>query len=50
LWEQVFSRFEIENHIQKRAPNDLDSPFLREGDGKRWRKTPTWWPMEGSIT
>jgi hypothetical protein len=49
LWEQIFSRFEIENHVRKRAPNDINSPFSREGNGRRWRKTPTEWPMEGSI-
>jgi hypothetical protein len=35
LWEQVFSRFEIENYVQRRAPNDLNLPFSREGDGRR---------------
>jgi hypothetical protein len=49
LWEQVFPRFEIENHVRNRAPNDPDSPFSKKGDERRWRKTPTWWPMEGSI-
>jgi hypothetical protein len=49
LWEQIFPRFEIENHIWKKAANDLDSPFSREEDGRRWRKTLTQWPMEGSI-
>jgi hypothetical protein len=35
LWEQVFSRFEIENHVQKRAPNDLNLLFSKEGNGRR---------------
>jgi hypothetical protein len=49
MWEQVFPIFEIENHVWKKTPNDLDLPFSREGDGRRWRKTPTQWPMESSI-
>jgi hypothetical protein len=29
--------------------NDLDLPFSREGNGRRQRKIPTRWPMEGYI-
>jgi hypothetical protein len=35
LWEQVFSRFEIKNHVRKKIPNDPNLPFSREGDGRR---------------
>jgi hypothetical protein len=47
LWEQVFSRLEIENDVRKRTPNDLNSTFSRKGNGGRRRKIPTRWPMEG---
>jgi hypothetical protein len=30
--------------------NDSDSPFSRKGDGRKQRKIPTRWPMEGFIT
>jgi hypothetical protein len=35
LWEQVFTRFEIENRVRKRTPKDPDSPFSKKGDGRR---------------
>jgi hypothetical protein len=46
LWEQIFSRFELKKNVRrKRTTNDPNSPFSREGDGKRQRKIPTQWSM-----
>jgi hypothetical protein len=33
----------------EKATNDPNLPFLKEGDGSRRAKIPTWWAMEGSI-
>ncbi len=33
---------------KKKPPNDPNWPFKRERKEKKWRKIPTWWPMEGS--
>jgi hypothetical protein len=33
--------------FEKKTPNDPILRIEREGEGRRWRKTPTWWPLEG---
>ncbi len=43
-----FPRFKSNIMFGKESPNHPNSRLLREGEGRRWKKTSTWWPMEGS--